>query len=100
MCRSASEVVESLVIDVHGHEVFLHGQPVPLTAKEFAVLRYLYERRGAVVTRGQLLREVWSESYRGGARTVDIHVRRLRAKLGTDWIETIRGTGYKFRRRR
>ena len=43
---------------------------------------------------------VWSESYRGGARTVDIHIRRLRAKLGVDWFETIRGVGYKFRRRR
>jgi DNA-binding response OmpR family regulator len=93
------EAGDGLMIDVRAHEVFLHGQPVPLTAREFALLHYLYERRGAVVSRKELLRDVWGESYGGGARTVDIHVRRLRAKLGAAWFETIRGVGYKFRRR-
>jgi DNA-binding response OmpR family regulator len=95
-----SEVVEDLVIDPSAHEVLLRGQAVQLTMKEFALLRYLYERRGAVITREKLLRDVWGEGYRGGARTVDVHVRRLRAKLGADWFETTRGVGYKFRRRR
>jgi DNA-binding response OmpR family regulator len=98
--RSLGEVVENLVIDIRAHEVFLHGQLVQLTTKEFALLRHLYERRGAVITRDELLREVWGDSYHGSARTVDIHVRRLRSKLGSAWIETTRGIGYKFRRRR
>jgi len=98
--RGPSEIFEGLVIDTRGREVFLHGLAVQLTTKEFALLRYLYERRGAVIAREELLRDVWGESYRGGARTVDIHIRRLRAKLGADWLETTRGVGYKFRRRR
>jgi DNA-binding response OmpR family regulator len=95
-----SEAREDFVIDVPAHEVIVHGELVPLTAREFALLRHLYERRGAVITRNELLRDVWGESYGGGPRTIDIHVRRLRAKLGGAWIETIRGVGYKFKRRR
>ena len=96
----AAEPSEGLEIDVLGHQVSLHGRPVPLTVREFALLDYLYQRRGVVVTRGELLRDVWGERYAGGARTIDIHIRRLRAKLGADWVETTRGIGYKFRRRR
>jgi DNA-binding response OmpR family regulator len=96
--HSPSEVSEGLVIDSRAHEVFLHGQAVQLTAREFALLRYLYDRHGAVITRAQLLKEVWGESYAGGARTVDVHIRRLRGKLGADWLETTRGVGYRFRR--
>jgi Transcriptional regulatory protein, C terminal len=55
--------------------------------------------RGVVISREELLRDVWGERYGGGARTVDIHIRRLRAKLGAQWFETTRGIGYKFRRR-
>ena len=88
------------MIDALGHEALLHGQSVPLTVKEFALLHYLYERRGAVITRDELLRDIWGIRYRGGTRTVDIHIRRLRAKLGSEWFETTRGVGYKFRRRR
>jgi DNA-binding response OmpR family regulator len=98
--RDSSEALEGLVIDTRAHEVFLHGRAVLLTVKEFALLSYLYEHRGALITRDKLLRDVWGESYRGGARTVDVHIRRLRAKLGADWFETTRGIGYKFRRRR
>lgn len=95
-----SEPADGLVIDTMAHEVELHGRPVPLTAREFALLLYLNERRGAVVTRKELLRDVWGEGYRGGTRTVDIHVQRLRAKLGADRFETFRRIGYKLRRPR
>lgn len=96
----SSEAGEGLVIDTLAHEVRLHGQPVALTLRESALLHYLYERRGALVSREELLRDVWGGGYHGGSRTVDIHIRRLRAKLGADWFETTRGIGYKFRRAR
>ncbi|MFT3767326.1 MAG: response regulator transcription factor [Minicystis sp.] len=89
--------VGSLVIDRAAHDVLLDGASVPLTAKEFALLAYLCERRGKVVSREELLRRVWGNRYEGGARTVDIHVRRLRAKLGTALpLATLRGSGYKL----
>jgi len=96
----ASEPGDGLVIDTVAHEVLVHGRPLPLTVREFALLHYLNERRGTLVSREQLLREVWGERYTGGPRTVDIHIRRLRAKLGAEWFETTRGIGYKFRRDR
>jgi DNA-binding response OmpR family regulator len=89
---------EGIVIDAPGHAVHVYGRPVSLTVKEFTLLHYLYERRGVVISRQELLRDIWGENYGVGPRTVDIHVRRLRAKLGADWIETIRRVGYKFRR--
>jgi DNA-binding response OmpR family regulator len=89
--------VGSIVIDRAAHEVLLAGASVALTAKEFALLAYLAERRGKVVSRDELLRRVWGNRYEGGARTVDIHVRRLRAKLGSELpLATLRGSGYKL----
>jgi DNA-binding response OmpR family regulator len=89
--------VGSIVIDRAAHEVLLDGASVALTAKEFALLAYLAERRGKVVSRDELLRRVWGNRYEGGARTVDIHVRRLRAKLGSALpLATLRGSGYKL----
>lgn len=89
--------VGSLVIDRAAHEVLRDGAGVALTAKEFALLAYLCERRGKVVSREELLRRVWGNRYEGGARTVDIHVRRLRAKLGSALpLATLRGSGYKL----
>jgi DNA-binding response OmpR family regulator len=89
--------VGSIVIDRAAHEVLLDGASVALTAKEFALLAYLAERRGKVVSREELLRRVWGNRYEGGARTVDIHVRRLRAKLGSALpLATLRGSGYKL----
>jgi DNA-binding response OmpR family regulator len=89
--------VGSIVIDRSAHDVLLDGQSVALTAKEFALLAYLCERRGKVVSREELLRRVWGNRYEGGARTVDIHVRRLRAKLGAALpLATLRGSGYKL----
>jgi DNA-binding response OmpR family regulator len=90
--------VGSIVIDKAAHEVTVAGQPVLLTAKEFALLAYVVERRGRVLSRDHLLMHVWGDRYEGGARTVDIHVRRLRAKLGEAFpLETLRGSGYKLR---
>lgn len=90
--------VGSLIVDRAAREVSAAGRPVSLTAKEFALLAYLCERRGRALSRDQLLAKVWGPSYEGGARTVDIHVRRLRAKLGEHLpLETLRGAGYKLR---
>jgi DNA-binding response OmpR family regulator len=89
--------VGPIVIDRSAHEVTVGSVRVALTAKEFALLSYLCERRGKVVTRRELLKRVWGNDYEGGARTVDIHVRRLRAKLGPALdLATLRGAGYKL----
>lgn len=90
--------VGSLVVDRAGHEVTVDGRPVELTAKEFALLAFLAAHRGRVHSRETLLARVWGSRYEGGPRTVDIHVRRLRAKLGEALpLETLRGAGYKMR---
>ena len=90
--------VAGIVVDKGSHEVYVDGRAVALTAKEFALLAYMFERRGKVLSREHLLARVWGNRYEGGPRTVDIHVRRLRAKLGeTLPLETLRGSGYKLR---
>ncbi|MFK8000511.1 MAG: winged helix-turn-helix domain-containing protein [Polyangiales bacterium] len=88
-----------LSIDLAGHEVSVDGQPVDLTQQEFALLRFFSQQRGRVFSRDQILSQVWGVDYYGGSRTVDIHVRRLRKKLGPaiDHLETVRGVGYKLR---
>lgn len=89
--------VGAILIDRAAREVTLGGAAVSLTAKEFSLLAYLCERRGKVVSREELLKRVWGSGYEGGARTVDIHVRRLRAKLGSALpLATLRGSGYKL----
>jgi DNA-binding response OmpR family regulator len=90
--------VGPLVIDRAAHEVLVDGRAVVLTAKEFALLAFLAQNRGRVFSRETLLSRVWGARYDGGARTVDIHVRRLRMKLGDALpLETLRGAGYKLR---
>jgi DNA-binding winged helix-turn-helix (wHTH) protein len=90
--------VGALVVDRAAHEVSVEGRRVELTAKEFALLAFLAANRGRVFTRETLLARVWGSRYEGGARTVDIHVRRLRAKLGEALpLDTLRGAGYKLR---
>ena len=87
-----------LSIDTDTYRVTASGRPVDLTFKEFELLRYLAERPGRVFTRPSLLREVWGYDFYGGTRTVDVHVRRLRAKLGPECehlIETVRSVGYR-----
>jgi two-component system phosphate regulon response regulator PhoB len=92
-------VVGPLTIDRGAHRVTLHGEEVPLTATEFKLLLTLAERRGRVQTRPQLLETVWEAQPDIQTRTVDMHVQRLRSKLGEvgEMIETIRGFGYRFR---
>ncbi|MFW6067103.1 MAG: winged helix-turn-helix domain-containing protein [Myxococcota bacterium] len=89
-----------MVIDLAAHEVAIDGRPVQLTQQEFALLRFLAQNRGRVFTRDQLLQRVWGVDYYGSSRTVDIHVRRLRMKLGgaLDMLETVRGVGYKMKK--
>jgi DNA-binding response OmpR family regulator len=90
--------VGALVIDRAAHEVMVEGRSILLTAKEFALLAFLAQNRGRVFSRESLLARVWGARYEGGPRTVDIHVRRLRMKLGDALpLETLRGAGYKLR---
>ncbi|GGK29651.1 transcriptional regulatory protein GlnR [Pilimelia terevasa] len=88
-----------LTIDPQTYAARLRGRPLDLTYKEFELLRFLAQHPGRVFGREQLLREVWGYDYFGGTRTVDVHVRRLRAKLGPEYesmIGTVRQVGYKF----
>lgn len=91
--------VGDLTIDETTYVVRLRGEPLDLTFREFELLKYLAANPGRVFTRSQLLSEVWGYDYYGGTRTVDVHVRRLRAKLGAEYdamIGTVRGVGYKL----
>lgn len=88
-----------LTMDTGGYTARLKGVPLDLTYKEFELLKYLMQHPGRVYTRDQLLQEVWGFDYYGGTRTVDVHVRRLRAKLGPEHeqlIGTVRNVGYRF----
>jgi two-component system phosphate regulon response regulator PhoB len=97
---AGSAIVEGpLTIDRGAHKVTLEGEEIPLTATEFKLLLLLVERRGRVQTRPQLLESVWDAQPDIQTRTVDMHVQRLRGKLGSvgELIETVRGFGYRFR---
>ena len=87
-----------LAVSVSRHEVTVNGEPVTLTLKEFELLCTLLKNRGIVLTRDRLLNEIWGYSFDGESRTVDVHVRKLRQKLGTagECIETVKGVGYKI----
>ena len=88
-----------LLINASSYTARLRGTPLDLTYKEFELLKYLIQHPGRVFTRTQLLQEVWGYDYYGGTRTVDVHVRRLRAKLGVEYetiIGTVRNVGYRF----
>jgi DNA-binding response OmpR family regulator len=87
-----------IAIDVETYQVTASGRTLDLTFKEFELLRFLASHPGRVYTRPALLREVWGYDFYGGTRTVDVHVRRLRAKLGPEHeqlIETVRSVGYR-----
>ncbi|CAN5727606.1 response regulator transcription factor [soil metagenome] len=91
--------VGELVVNPENYQVYVRGRPLNLTYKEFELLKFLAQRPGRVCDRDLLLREVWGYDYFGGTRTVDVHVRRLRAKLGAEHealIETIRNVGYRL----
>ncbi|GAB3479694.1 winged helix-turn-helix transcriptional regulator [Nocardiopsis coralliicola] len=88
-----------LVIDEATYIARLRGRILDLTFKEFELLKFLAQHPGRVFTRAQLLQEVWGYDYFGGTRTIDVHVRRLRAKLGSEHeslIGTVRNVGYRF----
>lgn len=99
VATGATVVVGGLVIDRSAHQVLLDGKELNLTATEYKLLLTLIERRGRVQSRAQLLEAVWEAQPDIQTRTVDMHVLRLRSKLGEvgEMIETVRGFGYRFR---
>ena len=95
-------VVGGIVIDEAAYAVWLDDRPLDLTFTEFELLKYLATSPRQVFSREQLLTEVWGHDYFGGTRTVDVHIRRLRAKLGREYeslIGTVRNVGYRFNTR-
>ncbi len=93
-----SHTVENLYVSISQHTVSVDGQEVLLTYKEFQLLCYLLAHRGTVLSRDQILRHIWEYEFDGENRTVDVHIRTLRQKLGTagHLIETVRGVGYRI----
>jgi hypothetical protein len=90
---------EDLVLDLATYQATVGDDPIDLTYMEYELLRYFVEHKGRVWSREQILQQVWGYDYFGGARTVDVHVRRLRAKIGEErahWITTVRSVGYRF----
>ena len=89
--------IGDLFVDKTRHEVLVKGEQVTLTLKEFELLCLLVENKGKVLTRDQLLNSIWGYEFDGENRTVDVHIRTLRQKLGScgEYIETVRGVGYK-----
>ena len=90
--------IGNLIVDEVTYVARVEGRPLDLTYKEFELLHFLVKNAGRVFSREQLLQDVWGYDYFGGTRTVDVHVRRLRAKLGHDYekvIATVRNVGYK-----
>ncbi|MEK6648211.1 MAG: response regulator transcription factor [Actinomycetota bacterium] len=88
-----------IIIDENLYTAKVKGRSLDLTFKEFELLKYLAQHPGRVFTRAQLLQEIWGYDYFGGTRTVDVHIRRLRAKLGPEFesnIGTVRNVGYRF----
>ena len=105
--RSRPDEVEALVsgdlhVDLKRRRVTFQGREIELTPKEFDLLTLLMTRRGEPIDRDRLLEEVWGYEAAGGSRTLDVHIRRLRQKIGDDpqaprFIETVHGVGYRFR---
>jgi DNA-binding response OmpR family regulator len=90
---------KDLTLNLATYQAVVGSDPIDLTFMEYELLRFFVTNRGRVWSREQLLKRVWGYDYFGGARTVDVHVRRLRAKLGEErsgWISTVRSVGYRF----
>lgn len=103
--RRSGQILDRSEVELHGvtmnvkkHEVTVDGKPVTLTLKEFELLERLMRNRNIVLTRDQLLEDIWGYDFDGETRTVDVHVRTLRQKLGKKgaMIETVRGVGYRI----
>jgi DNA-binding response OmpR family regulator len=92
------QIEDDSILDLVQHQLVLDGRRVDLTKLEFEVISYLYQRKGTVVERSELLRDVWGYDYAGGSNVIEANVRSLRRKLGdhAGSIETVRGLGYRF----
>lgn len=88
----------ALVLDLRARTVRLEGRSIDLSAREFALAETLMRHPGQVLTREQLLAQVWGYDFDPGSNVVDVYVRYLRSKVGAEWIETVRGVGYRWRR--
>jgi DNA-binding response OmpR family regulator len=86
----------SLTVDLVAHRAVLDGQPIDLSARELALLAAFLRHAGQVLSRPQLLDQVWGVPFDPGSNVVDVYVAALRRKLGSDWIETVRGLGYRL----
>ncbi len=89
-------VYKALTLDLDGYKVYISGRPVSLTQREFELLKALLQNQGRVLSRQTLLNRVWSYDFYGDERIVDTHIKNLRKKLGVNYIETIRGVGYRI----
>lgn len=92
--------VLSIQLDTKNYQVFMSGQEVVLTAREFEILRLFMENPGRVFSREQLLDIIWNYDYMGDDKIINTHIKNIRKKLGVDCIETIRGVGYGLSKRR
>ena len=88
--------VNDLMINIKNHTVKVNDNEIPMTPKEFDLLVFLIRNDDQVFTRDTLLSKIWGYEFSGDTRTVDVHIRRLRKKIGKDLIKTVRGVGYKF----
>ena len=93
---SQPEVNQDLVLDTNRYLLFFKGEELYLPKKEFELLSFLMKKPGIVANRDQILAEVWGDDTIVGERTVDVHIRKLREKIGDDYIRTIKGVGYTF----
>lgn len=87
---------KNIRLDTESYEVFVDGKSIALTAREFDILKLLLENRGRVFSRDNLLNSIWGYDYFGDEKIVNTHIKNIRKKLGVDYIETIRGVGYKI----
>ena len=83
-------------MDADSFSVQVNGSPVSLTTREFEILKFLLENQGRVFTRDNLLDRIWDYDYVGDEKIINTHIKNIRKKLGVDYIETIRGVGYKI----
>jgi len=91
-----SFISDKLQIDLAGYEVKKNGKIINLTPKEFELLKLMYNNANMVLTRDLLIDKIWGFQYTKDSRTLDVHIRRLRKKIGDDYVQTVRGLGYKF----
>ena len=98
--KSSVLVYQNVQLNTENYKVFVEGKEIPLTAREFGILRLLMENQGRVFTREQLLDIIWNYDYLGDDKIINTHIKNIRKKLGVDCIETIRGVGYRIDKNR